>query len=45
VIHLVDHAVSIGAVSAQADRREPIDLADLEGGVLVEVECDLFAIQ
>lgn len=45
MIHLVDHAVSIGAVSAQADRREPIDLASLEGGILVEVECDLFAIQ
>ena len=45
MIHLVEHAVSLGAVPARADRREPIDLAGLEGGLLAEVECDLFAVQ
>jgi ATP-binding cassette subfamily C protein len=44
VIHLVEHAVGLGAHAGRADRREPIDLASLDGGVIVEVECDLFAV-
>ncbi|MBM4109914.1 MAG: ATP-binding cassette domain-containing protein [Phycisphaerae bacterium] len=41
---MVEHAVALGAVLSRSDRREPFDLSMLDGGIVVEVECDLFAI-
>ncbi len=45
MIHLVERAVALGARVVTVSHRDPIDLSTLDGGMVMDVECDLFAVR